>query len=321
LANGKILATLAVFILITAAPFSWILSHSAAAMAKAGKLHPAADVGLFRGYLAGFGDLVKGVAGFHLILVPVILSIFLKAPILDERSPHNRELRNLLGRTVLTAIAICVLLVLFFHVTHLKSRWLLPLLYPVPIYLISLLQDKLGLCQLRRLLVCSGVAAGFILLALPGRIMLARHAGSYSRMNAPYDQLAVKLRESGFTAGAIIAESNLVGGNLKLRFTESRVVVPGFEEVRVPGNLPVLLVWDATGKEGVPERLSSLVASLSLQGRGEVRYTEAPALYMPERKVRLGFIIVLPRPSSQVLTGQKGAAFHQMPQIDAARFL
>jgi 4-amino-4-deoxy-L-arabinose transferase-like glycosyltransferase len=321
LASGKILATLAVFLLVTAAPFSWILSHSAAAMAKAGKLHPAADVSLFRGYLEGFGDLVKGVAGFHLFLVPVILSIFYKAPMVEDISPQNKELRNLLGRAVLIAIGICAILVLFFHVTHLKSRWLLPLLYPVPIYLISLLQDKLGLRQFRRVLVCSGVTAGFILLALPGRILLARHVGSYSRMNAPYDLLAVDLRKSGFIGGVIAAESDLVGGNLKLRFPESRVVVPGFEKVPASNTVPVLLVWDATGREGVPERLSSLVASLSLEGRVEVRYTEAPALYMPERKVRLGFILVLPRSSSQILSGEKRAAFHQMPQINAARFL
>jgi 4-amino-4-deoxy-L-arabinose transferase-like glycosyltransferase len=321
LTNRRILAAIMAFILITYFPFSWIMGHPQIAMAKAGKLHSAAAAGLLDGYLAGFGDLLKGVAGFHLFLVPVILSIFIKAPFIRESAARSRELHNLLGRTVLTAIGICVIMILFFHVTHLKSRWLLPLLLPVPIYIISLVQAKLGPRQLRMLLACSGVAALIVLTALPARVFLARHTGTYSRMNIPYDLFAGELRKSGFTGGVIVAESNLLGGNLKLRFPESEVVVPLLEKPRFPGTVPLLLVWDATGKEGAPERLAAIAESLSAASAREVRYKEAPALYMPERKERLGFIILFPASPSRMTAWERAAAMGIAPQPSATRFL
>ena len=317
--NRRIFVAVAAFMLITALPFSWIMSHPQIAMAKAGKLH--SGTGILGGYLAGFGDLLKGVAGFHLFLVPVILSIFIKAPLIEKGTPQSRELRNLLGRTVLTAIGICVIMILFFHVTHFKSRWLLPLLYPVPIYLVSLMQEKLGPSQLRRLLACSGVAAFAMLTALPARTLLARYTGTYSRMNDPYDLFAGELRKAGFTGGVIFAESNFVGGNLKLRFPESEVIVPGFHMLRFPRAVPRLLVWEATGKEDVPERLAPIAGSFPAACAGEVRYLEAPVLYLPERKVRLGFVIVSPASASLIPPWGKWAATDMAPQQSATRFL
>jgi 4-amino-4-deoxy-L-arabinose transferase-like glycosyltransferase len=299
LINMRMLATAAFFLMVTVAPFAWILSHPAAAMAKAGRLHPVADVGLLHGYLAGFGDLLKGIAGFHLFLVPVIFLIFLKAPIIADEYPRDDDLSKLLKRAVLIALSVCVILILFCHVTHLKARWLLPLLYPVPIYLVSKMQSRLGTQQLRRLLACSAVAAFIILVAMPGRIVFARQFGTFSRMNTPYDQLAMGLKRGGFTKGIIIAESNLLGGNLKLRFPENRVVVPGIEKLQLPGNVPVLLAWDATEKYGVPERLAPLAASLPSSDVSVPRYMEVPALHMPERRVRLGFILLLPDRASE----------------------
>jgi 4-amino-4-deoxy-L-arabinose transferase-like glycosyltransferase len=295
LANWKVMATAAVLLLVTAAPFSWILFHSDAALAKAGKLRPDAGVGLLRGYVAGFGDLFSAVVGFNALLVPIILVLFTGAPVVEDRSPKNKQLSNMIGRTVLLAIFICLLLVFFFHVTHFKSRWLLPLLYPIPIWLVAMMQEKLGLRQFRRFLVCSGVAACLILIALPGRILFARYTGTYSRMNAPYDLLSADLRKSGFTSGIIVAENLLLGGNLKLRFPDSRVVVPGSGTIPVNNTVPILLIWDAPERQGVPEYLAPFVAPLLPVSAVEVHYAEAPSDYVPERKVRLGFILVLPQ--------------------------
>jgi hypothetical protein len=291
LADWKVLATAAAFFLVTAAPFSWILSNSGAAMAKTGKLHRGEDAGLLRGCLAGLGTLTKAVAAFHAFLVPVYLLNFAWSPRSEDVAGQDRDRRKLVGRTVLFAISICIVMVLFFRVTFFKARWLLPLLYPVPIYLVAVVQERLGHRPFRRLLVCSAVVAGIIMLALPGRIVFARYTGSYSRMNYPYDQLAGQLRSAGFRDGIIVAENHQLGGNLKLRFPGSRVVVAGFGPLPAAVDRQLLIVWDAAGSEGVPPLLSPLVASLPAGASGNIRQAEAPARYVPQKRERLAYII------------------------------
>jgi len=298
LADWKVLATVAGFFLVTAAPFSWILSHSGAAMAKTGKLHRGGDAGLLQGYFAGLGTLTKAVAAFHAFLIPVYLLNFARSPRSEDLSGQDRDRRKLVGRTVLLAIFICIVMVLFFRVTFFKARWLLPLLYPVPIYLVAVVQERLGHRPFRRLLVCSGVVAGVIMLALPGRIVLARYAGSYSRMNYPYDQLAGQLRSAGFRGGIIVAENHQLGGNLKLRFPESRVVVAGFGPLPAANDQQLLIVWDAVRSGGVPRSLSPVVASLPASANGYIRQAEAPANYVPQRTERLAYIISEPAPQA-----------------------
>jgi len=44
-------------------------------------------------------------------------------------------------------------------------------------------------------------------------------------MNIPYSAMAAELRKAGFEKGTIFAPKMLLGGNLKMQFMESRVIV------------------------------------------------------------------------------------------------
>lgn len=295
LVNRRWMATVLIFLLVTLPPFYWIATHPDAAMAKAGRLHPDQGLGLLSGYLAGFGELAKAVAGFHLLLVPILLATLARAPKAQDFTRQDRAINSLIVRTILIGLGICALMVLFFHVTHFKSRWLLPVLFPVPLYLIAVFQERLGVRQLGKLVLCTGVVAIAVLVAMPGRIVLASYTGSLGRMNYPYDSLAKELRKGGFSSGTIVADSYQLGGNLRLRFPESRIVVPAQGSVATADTGPFLLVWDATGFNGVPEWTISYSGSSDLIGDGEVRYMEAPSLYAPGHKARLGIIFVPPQ--------------------------
>jgi len=293
--NRRIIIALAAFLLVISLPSFWVITHLDAAMAKAVKLHPGQDAGLLKGYLSGFAELAKSVAGFLIFIVPFIYAIFAKAPKIAKESKENKELRNLLGKTVIISISICVLLVLFFHVTHFKSRWLLPLLFPIPLYIIALVQERVGVPQLRMVTASAVIIAFLVLVAMPARIVLASYIGSQGRMNFPYDLLAIKLRSSGFSRGVIVTDSNLLGGNLRLRFPESSVTVTtGPIPFTLTAGVPLLIVWDATGSSKVPGQLFSVAGSSVSFDEGKIRYVEAPSLYFPRAKVHLGFILIQP---------------------------
>ncbi len=299
--NGKMLVTVAVFLMVTAGPLSWVITHPDAALAKQGKLHPGAGLGVIQGYFMGFGKLLEAAAAFLMPLVAVFLLLFTGKRTTEDTSRRDQNLAKLWWRTSGFALLFCVGLILFFQVTQFKARWLIPLLYPIPICLVALVQGKLGVSPFRRLLACAGVAAVLVLAALSGRILFARYAGSYGRMNYPYDQLAGLLRSAGFRSGIIVSENHQLGGNLKLRFPDSRVVVPGFEPLPAAVDQQLLIVWDAAGSVGVPRSLSPVVASLPAGGSGFIRQAEASARYVPQRTERLSYIISRPgsRPAPQ----------------------
>jgi hypothetical protein len=144
-----------------------------------------------------------------------------------------------------------------------------------------------------------GAAALVALVALPAAAPLASLTGKFTRLNAPYAELAAQLRASGVSPKVIVAENRLVGGNLKLFFPESRVVVP--ERVALPGLPPTdrCVVWDATRRREMPPALATFAATLCENDpASSPRFVEATQKYSRTRTMRLGFVGMPPKSSA-----------------------
>jgi hypothetical protein len=300
LLNRKTMASAAVFILVTFFPFAWLAAHADLALAKTAKLHIGEGGGRLAGYVTGIRQLAESSVSY--LALPVVLYglLFARAPntvLCSRRSGDNVQL---VGRTLLFALMLSILLILFFRVTQFRVRWMQPLLFPLPILLAALVCRKLSEDKFRKIQMLAASAAVFVLLVLPGRVLLASHFRPTSQ-NEPYRALAAQMTGSGFKDGLIIAESQYLGGNLKLQFPSSRITTPDMptmEPLAIPSHSPVLVVWNADGNTGMPARLDGFVRNLRPQGSptGKPHYVEAPYRYATGHTMRLGFTVIDPAP-------------------------
>jgi hypothetical protein len=198
----------------------------------------------------------------------------------------------LLARTLLLGVILCLAIVLFFRVTHLKDRWMQPILFATAIYLPLLLRQQLGGKGMRRLLAVAVAVALVILTLLPARTLLASHLKGRNQLNAPFDHFSEALQQAGFDGGNIAAGNRWLGGNLRLRFTTSSVFVPELPAPPTHPEAPWLVVWDATRKTEIPAELRQLCENLPGCGwDAPPRFLEAPSLYS-DGEMRLGFLLL-----------------------------
>jgi 4-amino-4-deoxy-L-arabinose transferase-like glycosyltransferase len=172
---------------------------------------------------------------------------------------HNQD-RPTLERFFLMMFIILAAAVILFGVTHFKDRWMQPFLFLAPLYVFVRLQDVGGIVP-ERLHMFGWVLAFFglvFLLAPLAQAWIAPWFGIYSRLHAPFAEVARQLREAGFRQGTIVAETTFIGGNLRLVFPSSRVVTPEVlsgMRINPKGIGQCLVVWDGDDRQPLPPPL------------------------------------------------------------------
>jgi 4-amino-4-deoxy-L-arabinose transferase-like glycosyltransferase len=108
------------------------------------------------------------------------------------------------------------------QVGTMKERWMIPLLFSLPLALFVMapgLRTRAVCVRVRRV---AGAVALLWLLLLPARIWLGPALGQVAVPHHPYAQLAEVLRERCPTANTIVTESLLSAGNLRFERPELR---------------------------------------------------------------------------------------------------
>ena len=235
-------------------------------------------------------------------LTPLWLICLLVFPqLVPWRSAGNiapNRYRLMLERFFLIVVGLLAAAVILFGVRHFKDRWMQPLLFLTPLYVFVRLRE-VGVAP-GRLHLFAGVLAFFGLVWLVGLLAQAWVApwfGMYSRLHAPFEDIAHQLREAGFKQGTIVAENTFIGGNLRLAFMDSRVmtpeVVPDTQAVpRDPGQC--LVVWDGRDRQPLPvplQRFLTETLHAQLPGTQAPRYAEARLKRSHQHVFRLGFLL------------------------------
>lgn len=199
----------------------------------------------------------------------------------------------LLARFFAVSLVLVAAVLLALKAQHVNARWLQPFLALVPLW-IFLRLERLGVPapRLRRCLGLAGLAAVLLLTAMAARVTVAPQLGKYSRLQMPMPELAAAIRAQGFSRGWVVADSHVLGGNLKLHFQDSRIVAPGFGLERLPPapRSPVLLVWDASRERGLPAVLRDVVPRLAQARRQapRIHYLSRPYHGAGDRHMTLG---------------------------------
>jgi hypothetical protein len=292
--DPRLLVTVAVTALLLWQPIRWIFENRDATLHRAQTFYMAANHNLLANYASGLWAIV-----FSALQVIAPLAVVYAAALYRRsagRVPDDSErifVRALLYATAF-AIAICILLVLGFEVTQVKERWLHPLLYGMPIAAALWSSWRLPPRRLKAVLIVAGVCAIAVIVMLPARTVVGPVFGRTNLLNAPFADLAARIRTAGFDKGGILANSNKLGGNLRLQFPADTVVTPEYPNFDLPDAGPYLLVWKANSDGPVPGALAALLEQTTGRQLPPLppRYVTADMLYSPDESMRLGFVIL-----------------------------
>ena len=122
--------------------------------------------------------------------------------------------------------------------------------------------------------------------------------------NVPYTPLAQQIRAGGFTGGTIIIDFRRyqIGGNLRIKFPDSRVISTKFPYYVPPPRQPggqCLLIWNAAEHMALPENLRAYAQQkfgVEPGANDRTRVVEAFFLHSNTRRFKLGILLVTGKP-------------------------
>jgi 4-amino-4-deoxy-L-arabinose transferase-like glycosyltransferase len=215
------------------------------------------------GYVAnvanGFKHLLLSIASFVTPLWIVLVLVF-QSPrqgTLQWKAPHARFFLLLYG----IGLAGVAALVLSGHLAHIRSRWLQPLLFSIPLACFVILAPKQPAVY-RRLLLVAAVAGVGMLAALFWRPQLQAALGKYSRIFQPYPQLATELTRRFPEVNVVAVQDRYVGGNVRLQLPRVRVLLLDqlCRQARLSGDKVLVLVQAGSATEvGLVEHCKGMV--------------------------------------------------------------
>lgn len=270
----------------------WILRHQHLAFLTASKFELQYG-GSWAGIaLTGVWQVVVALISFLAPLALAWLALCLRP--LQQPSEAGGEAagRRLLGRMFLFLGGLILVLVIGFRATGFRERWLQPLFISAPVLAAAWCQRRLDQVRLRRM-AWAGLAVMVVVpVALLGRIVLAERLRREEPLTHPYQELAAQLQSAVPEGALVLAESQLLGGNLRLVLPHRLVVTPDLVELFSSDEPHCALVWDATAQPTPPETL--LARGRALAGASPPawppRYLSAAYLYHHRKQLRLGLL-------------------------------
>jgi 4-amino-4-deoxy-L-arabinose transferase-like glycosyltransferase len=179
-------------------------------------------------YLARVAGGVLGVllAAVSFAALPVLVFVAAgwqvrKQLVIDRRPPASRFFLAMYG---IFAILLAVL-ALSGQVGTIKERWMMPLLFALPLAAFVVLPALRAPAVCRTVRRAAIVAALFFLALLPARIWLAPAFGMVAVPYHPYAQLAAELQRRCPAAQTVVTESLLSAGNLRFERPGLRTVL------------------------------------------------------------------------------------------------
>lgn len=261
------LAGAALALLITLPHALWLLEHGHEAAARlAETLEGPPPRGEQTALLRGLGRLLLVVATFIAPFALAAALLFGRAARAQWRhtlAPHPRlrcDVRAFWRRYFCILAVVLLALVLSGAVGVVKERWLMPLLFLVPLAFFSSLPDLAAHAALPRMgRLLAGVAL-LILALMALRAPFHGWRGHPDELNAPVRALAQALRAQGYDGqGAIAARPRALAGGLRLQFPAARVLVIEDGQA-LPDIRPLLLVQALGADEASPQAAAQTVA-------------------------------------------------------------
>ncbi|MBY5808580.1 ArnT family glycosyltransferase [Rhizobium leguminosarum] len=282
--DWRLALTAVVALVITLPHLFWLKDNLDFATARTlEKMTASGDASYLTQVAMGISSLALATISFAGLTVAVFAIVFGKSlrPALGSGSEWTR----LLERMMLVFLAGILLLIVFGGAAGIKDRWLVPMLFILPLYF-CLRIEAAGVTTdtaFRRFIPILTVIMIGVPAVLYGSVATARFTGHYERLNRPYAGMLETLRKQAEPA-AILAGDSLLAGNLRQDIPGVPVLsvdYPGFNP-DLSSRRPLLLVWllpQKGGSEALPPAMAQwLQANLGVSAP-ETSVINVPYVY------------------------------------------
>jgi len=295
------LLSLLLFAALTVPFLLWMQENLAVATATSYKLK-VEDISYWQSLGRGVFSLASAYLQFAALFILVFVLVFYPWKLLRQAETARRHplaLRFLL-RLFWVTLAVLLLFLLVSGGTAYRDRWLLPLMFYLPVLVFALAPE--GLWQsvrVRRYQRLLPAMMLIVLLGLAARVYLLPLRGDYTKPHFPGQALARELIRAAGPHEMLIAETSYIGGNLKPWLDSTFVSSPPLD-FPLAGlrneDAPVLLLWDARKSDELPaelrdyaeQRLGSSLIMISAPGTIQVpyRFSNGEEVRLAWQKVR-----------------------------------
>ena len=292
--DRRLALTAAVALVLTLPHLFWLKDNLHFATARTLEKMTASDNASYPMQVAmGVGSLGLAIIGFAGLTMAVFAAVFGKS--LRAAFTAHSEWTRLLERMMLVFVIGILLLIVFGGAAGIKDRWLVPMLFILPLYL-CLKIEAAGVVTdraFRRFLPVVAVIMVGVPAALYGSVAAARFTGHYERLNRPYATMLETLRQQAEPA-AILAGDSLLAGNLRQDIPGVPVVsmdYPGFHP-DLSSRRPLLLVWllPRGGSEALPPAMAQWLQANLGASAPEALVIDAPYFYQRgDDRYRFGY--------------------------------
>jgi len=314
--DKRMLLTLAAFAVPTVPHFYWALQETALWLTQSGKLRMNAVAPVYLVYLWGLVHLAKALLTYAIVPVIVFALGFFPFWTAHRRSTLTGTLPRFVFRAMIVGLIVTLVAILAFRVTSIRTRWLQPVLYALPILLVIWAPPVLDRRLTRRLFGLAAVSAFAVLVAANGTVLAAGRLNRGHNLNAPYRELAAQMQQTGFQRGVILAPNKVIAGNLKLWFADSTVLCPEIHRMSYAQNVPRLIVWQANPRTSPRVVFSTTSSAPPRQLR--IHRSSAPARHGDPGQLNLEFALVEdPNASLGPLRHPGGAILRKQPFVSA----
>jgi 4-amino-4-deoxy-L-arabinose transferase-like glycosyltransferase len=264
----------------------WSIRNPELALARVDKLAIRPDLSLLETWAQGAASVVSATVAFSALCI----AIYVLFAFVPPRRPWPRgdcdlqsdgmassagaiALQRDIRRMLLLLPAISLGVVLVFQLasgaTEFKDRWLQPVLFSLPLACFIALDRRLD--RPRQ----AGLAAVGALLGIVAAVALLINnrfpqVWGPARAAAPFDVIAQKILETGFSEGTLLSPSNYVAGNLLFQLPGARGLTPEYLQVPIVYRPPILLALehalDHSSRAGL-ERVFHAICETELPGQ------------------------------------------------------
>ena len=314
LLSKRALISLAVFGLVVVFHLNWVFDSPELFWQRPAELIRRSDNRAIMGRVLGVASVAMCVVTLGGAISVLYLFIFRGLSI--ESKGEFREARLWIQRTLLGSAVVGLGVVLWLGI-ELKDRWFQPAIFLIAILAAILVRNRVTAAAERRFLLTVGAVAALVLTLLTGIPLAASITHRPTRLNAPFSVLSAQLKASAGEPGVIVANTRLVGGNLKLFFPGSIVVSPEFK-AQCATDIAWLVVWDASKNPGPPPALVDLVAAMrGIDMRNlKAAFTEAFYKHTRAKVMKLGYAIMKPSLPGNTRASAVRVEGPQIPLVD-----
>ena len=293
--DKRIVLAVVIALLVILPNLLWALHHRDLALQTAGKLGIHKSASWVAGVVSGMKRLLISSITFlgPLAVVQGLLFCKSRAAAASEKS----EYAAFLLRMLLVSYGLIVLIILIFRITEVRDRWLQPILIYAPVLAIALLQHRMDALRLKFILATAAIVMIAVTVALYGRVIWAEPLHRTQPWNRPYDTLAQQLKPAIEPASAVVTDTLLLAGNLRVNLPNKIFATPEVAALFIPTNSGLVLVWDAgdsppllpPSHRGPPPRLITFAQSAGIDlNFARAQYFTATFKYHRTRQMKVG---------------------------------